>query len=189
MSTTMRPPHSPQPPPTHRCPRVAQLCSCTFLAITSCLSSCFLPPPFVCLFLGVHSYFCGWGGWMLVGGLGCPPSLPLPPVVCLPAWLRQAVCKRGLSAPPAAVSVSPPSIHPSCRPSISAAPPHQYHFASSTGLTSVCPPHQPLPFLSPARHLSSLASSSTLSSSMTLLASERSLLIRSKFRSGEHPAA
>lgn len=143
MSTTMPP--SPAPTHTHShslCPRVTQLWTRNFLSITSCLSSCFLPPPFVCLFLGFHPYFCGW---VLVGGPRVPP--PPPPVVCLPAWLRQAVCSEAVS--PAAVSVSPPSCHPSCHPSISAAPPHQYHFASSTGLTSVCLPLSSPPPLLP----------------------------------------
>lgn len=84
MSTTMPP--SPAPTHTHShcsCPRVAQLWTRTFLPITSCLSSCFLPPPFVCLFLGFHPYFCGGGlhGCWWVGP-GCNPPPPRRPPWC-----------------------------------------------------------------------------------------------------------
>lgn len=126
----------------------------------------------------------GWG-WMRVGGPGWPPSGVTPCLVTIDSL------PRGLPVPPAAVSVS--SLLPSIHPSISAAPSRQNGFAPSFELTSIClpptlPPPPP-PLLSPALHFFSLASSSTLSSSMTLLASERSLLIRSKFRSGEHLTA
>lgn len=184
MSTTMPP--SPLPRShTHSLTLLVSSCGSavdSHLPSYNFLSVFLLSAASVCLFLSWFSSLLlwGWVAWMLVGGPRVPPPPPpaaprgVPPCVVTTGCLQ-----RGLAVSPAAVSVSPPS----CHPSVSAAPPHQYHFASSTGLTSVCL------FLSPALHLSSLASSSTLSSSMTLLASERSLLIRSKFRSGEHPAA
>lgn len=126
--------------------------------------------------------------------------------VWLSVWLWQAVyreacCCRFQSAwrSECFVSLIPPPLSPLCFVC-----PYQYGFVSISGLTSIClflscsvllPRHSwqrenqgKGPILLVQRHQESplsLCSDPLLLLTMTLLASERSLLIRNKFRSGE----